>query len=144
MTKRLFILLVLLALFGTACSVKKELVVEQQSFVRWHEKEDRLEVHAAVANESKKEAVFEASIVMLNPNLEDAVGFDSKKLESDDRNGKTPFRLGSYHETVFTCSFETDGTLTRDMLQNGVGIKITTSKESYTIPIKYGDISNKL
>jgi hypothetical protein len=30
--------------------------------------------------------------------------------------------------------------MTQDMLSNGIGIKITTSEESYTIPIKYGEI----
>jgi hypothetical protein len=61
-------------------------------------------------------------------------------LETDDRNGETPFHLASYTETVFKRDFKTDRVMTQDMLSNGIGIKITTSEESYTIPIKYGEI----
>jgi hypothetical protein len=134
------LLILVIVIFCTACSAKNEIVVEKQSFVRWHERDSIIEVYVVVANTTRKDVSFEASIVMLNPNIKDAVGFETKQLETDDRNGKTPFRLTSYYETVFKRDFKTNRILTQDMLSNGIGIKISTSEESYTIPIKFGDI----
>jgi hypothetical protein len=140
MLKRLFFTCIFLTLLCTACSTKNEIVVEKQSYVRWHEKDNNLEVYAVVANMAKKDVSFKASIVILNSNVKEAVGFEIKELETDDRNGKTPFRLAPSHETVFKRGFKTDKKLKQEMLSDGIGIKITTSEESFTIPIKYGDI----
>ncbi|BBH23745.1 hypothetical protein Back11_50900 [Paenibacillus baekrokdamisoli] len=124
----------------TACSASKnELTLAQQSFVRWHAEENMLEVYAVAVNQTKADISFEASIVLLNPNLRDAVGFDTVEIKEDDRNGKPPFHLKSYNETVFKQTFKTNRTLTREMLSNGVGIKISTQEKSYTLPIKYGE-----
>jgi hypothetical protein len=142
MLKRLlYILIFLVILLCTACSTtKNEIVVEKQSFVRWHEKDNILEVYAIVANMTKNDVSFEASVVILNSEVKEAVGFESKQLETDDRNGKTPFLLVPSHETVFKRDFKTVKTLKQEMLTDGIGIKVTTSNESYTIPISYGDI----
>ncbi|MEV5029314.1 hypothetical protein [Paenibacillus sp. LPE1-1-1.1] len=140
MIKSILYLFMLFVIFCTACSGENEILVEKQSFVRWHEKDSILEVYIAAANKTDKEVSFEASIVMLNPDLKDAVGFETKQLETDDRNGKTPFLLTPHTETVFQRDFTTDRILTQEMLTNGVGIKITTSEESYTMPIKYGEV----
>jgi hypothetical protein len=67
-----------------------------------------LEVYAVVANMTKKDVSFEASIVILNSNVKEAHGFETKQLETDDRTIKTPFRLAACHETVFKRDFKTD------------------------------------
>lgn len=140
MFKRVMYFFMILVVLCTACSAKNQILVEQQSYVRWHEKENKLEVYAAVANPTSQDVSFEASIVMLDQNLKNAVGFEIRQLETDDRNGKTPFRLAPHYETIFNRNYKTNGALTQEMLSNGVGIKISTSEESYIIPITYGDI----
>jgi hypothetical protein len=140
MLKSIFYSFMLFVIFCTACSGENKILVEKQSFVRWHEKDSILEVYIAAANTTGKDVSFEASIVMLNPDLKDAVGFETKQLETDDRNGKTPFLLTSHTETVFKREFTTDRILTHEMLTNGVGLKIAISEQSYTMPIKYGEI----
>jgi hypothetical protein len=137
---RLFYSIIILVVVCTSCSAKNQIRVEQQSSVRWHEKESILEVYVAVANTTKQDVSFGASIVMLNPNLKDAVGFVTKQLETDDRNGKTPFRLAPYNETVFKRNYKTNRSLSLEMLSKGVGIKISTLESSYIIPINYGEI----
>lgn len=140
MLKRLFFTCIFVILLCTACSTKNEIAVEKQSFVRWNERDSNLEVYAVVANMTKKDVSFKVSIVILNPNVKEAVGFETKELETDDRNGNPPFQLAPSHETVFKRDFKTDKKLKQEMLSNGIGIKITTPEQSYTIPIKYGDI----
>jgi hypothetical protein len=140
MLKHLSYFLVLVILLCTACSTKNELAVEKQSYVKWYEKENNLEVYAVVTNMTQKDVSFEASIVISNSHVKEAVGFKTVQLETDDRNGKTPFRITPNHETVFKRKFKTNKTLKKEMLSDGIGIKITTGEESYIIPIKYGDI----
>ncbi|MBB6669263.1 hypothetical protein [Cohnella nanjingensis] len=108
--------------------------------MRWHEQENELEVYAAVANTTEREVSFEASVVMLKTETREAAGVESTPLETDDRNGKTPFRLAPHNETVFHRSFKTNRPLTQAMLTKGVGIQIASSGKSYLIPISYGEV----
>ncbi|MDG0794142.1 hypothetical protein OMP38_27395 [Cohnella ginsengisoli] len=115
-------------------------MLEQQSLVRWNAEENTLEVYAAIANQADADASFKAAIVFLNPPLRDAVGLDRVEVTEDDRNGKTPFLLKPYTETVLKHTFATAGQLERAWLSKGVGIEITTKGKRMTLPIKYGEI----
>lgn len=136
---------ILLVLTCTACapsfgSSKKGIMLEQQSLVRWNAEENTLEVYAAIANQADSDASFKAAIVFLNPPLLDAVGFDRVEVTEDDRNGKTPFLLKPYTETVLKQTFATAGQLEQAWLSKGVGIEIATEGKRMTLPIKYGEI----
>lgn len=136
-----FFLIMIIVIFCSACSSDHQITVDKQSYVRWSEKDNNLEVYVVVSNSTKKEISFEASLVMLNQNLEDAVGFDTLIVETDDRNGRTPFLLAPNNETVFKHVIKTNGSFTKEMLTDGIGIKISILGKVYTIPISYSEIN---
>lgn len=138
--RRALIIFVALICCCTACSGKDRMTVEKQSYVRWYEKENELEVYAVVSNSTKHEVSFQASFVFLDEKLKEAVGLESDELNMDDRNNSSPFHLISFNETVFRRTYQTHRKLTREMLSKGVGIQITEQGKTYTIPIKNGDI----
>lgn len=139
-----FFFIMIIVLFCSACSNDNnhQIIVDKQSYVRWSEKNNNLEVYAVVSNPTKKDVSFEATLVIQNKNLEDAVGFETLVLETDDRSGRTPFILAPNHETVFKRDLKTNGSLTKEMLSDGVGIKISISNNTYTIPISYNEIED--
>ncbi|WP_123040422.1 hypothetical protein [Cohnella candidum] len=135
------IIVLILVLFGSACTgSKKEVTLYQNSLVRWHAHEKMLEVYAVAQNKTDDAVSFRASVVWLNAKVGQAVGLNAVEIVKDDRNGKPPFRLEPHSETVFHEFIKTNGTLTRDLLAKGVGIEITMHDRSYTLPISYGEI----
>lgn len=133
--------IVLFILLLTACSVERDsLVVDGQSYVRWHVNEGKLEVYAVVANHSKKAVSFEASIVLQNEDLSNAVGTNTLELISDDRGNTSPFVLEAYKETVFKSELTLNRSIPQEILSNGVGIRLSTSGGTSIVPIKYIDI----
>jgi hypothetical protein len=139
-----FFFIIIIVLFCSACSNDndQQIIVDKQSYVRWSENDNNLEVYAVVSNPTKKDVSFEATLVIQNQNLEDAVGFETLVLETDDRSGRTPFILAPNYETVFKRDLKTNGSLTKEMLSNGVGIKISISNNSFIIPISYSEIED--
>jgi hypothetical protein len=133
--KPLFLSLIALVIVCVGCAEKPPIYVEKQSFIKWDSKLSSLEVHIAVANRTNDLVSFDASLVMLNQYLIDALGFEVQPLKQDDRGSETPFRLEPRTETVFKQSYKTTASLTREMLSKGVGIQITALDKSYTITI---------
>jgi hypothetical protein len=138
--RRVLIIFIALICCCTACFEKNQITVDQQSLVRWYEKDNELEVYVVVSNSTKHDVSFQASFIFLNEKLKEAVGIESEQLKTDDRNNNSPFQLISFNETVFQRKYKTHSKLTREMLSKGVGIKITDQQKTYTIAIKYGEI----
>ncbi|MFD0673018.1 hypothetical protein [Cohnella sp. GCM10027633] len=137
----LFIIIALTLVYCcTACSEKNEINVAQESYVKWYEKENELEVYVVVSNSTKHDVSFQASLIFLDEKLKEAVGLETEQLKTDDRNNTSPFHLISFNETVFQRKYKTHSKLTREMLSEGIGIKITDQQKTYTMAIKYGEI----
>ncbi|MFC5471556.1 hypothetical protein ACFPPD_23040 [Cohnella suwonensis] len=137
---RVLIVFIVFICCCTSCAEKNQITVDQQSVVRWNQKESELEVYAVVSNSTKHDVSFRASFIFLNEKIKEAVGIESDELNTDDRNNNSPFHLISFNETVFQRKYKTHRKLTREMLTKGVGIKITDQQTTYTIAIKYGEI----
>lgn len=138
--RRALIIFIALICCCTACSGKDRVTIEKQSYVRWYENENELEVYVVASNPTKHDVSFQASFVFLDEKLREAVGLEFDELKMDDRNNSSPFHLISFNETVFQRTYKTHSKLTREMLSKGVGLQITDEGETYTIPIKNGDI----
>ncbi|SEO73917.1 hypothetical protein [Paenibacillus sp. OV219] len=134
------VLVISLLCVSCANEDKQELVLSKQSYVRWHEADQRLEVYAVVVNQSKAPLSFRATDVMLRPELRDATGIERLELTADDRHGTPPFTLNPHDETVFQQFFRTNQPLTQQLLQSGVGIELSTDDKGSLIPIQYGEI----
>ena len=144
--RRVLIILIAIIYSCTACSEKKQIYaeqqisVEQQSYVRWHEEENELEVYVVVSNSTKHDVSFQASIIFLHSKLKESIGVEAVQLKTDDRNNASPFRLIAYNETVFHRTFKTQNKLTQEMLSKGVGINISIQQKTYITAIKYSEI----
>jgi len=140
MQKRILLLFIAIIYCCSACSQKNQITVAQQSFVRWYEKENELEIYIVVSNSAKKDVTFQASIVFLDTKLKESVGIEAEQLKTDDRNNHPPFRLKANKETVFHRKFKTKAMLTEEMLSGSVGIEIIDQQKSYITTIKYTEI----
>lgn len=137
---RMLTIFIVFVCLCTACSEKNQLKVEQQSFVRWYEKENELEVYAVVSNSTKHDVSFQASFVFINESLKEAVKEEVEPLKTDDRNNNSPFLLKANQETVFQRIFQTHNKLTQEMLSEGIGLQIVDQQKTYTLAIKYVEI----
>lgn len=144
--RRVLIILIAIIYSCTACSEKKQISadkqisVEQQSYVKWHERENEVEVYVVVSNSTKHDVSFQASIIFLHSQLKESVGVEAEQLKTDDRNNNSPFCLIANNETVFHRTFKTQSKLTQEMLSKGVGIKISIQQKTYITAIKYSGI----
>jgi hypothetical protein len=139
--KYLSYLIALFIVVLTACSAEKDTpVVDEQSYVRWHVNDGKLEVYVVLSNPSKQDVTFEASFVLLNETLRDAVGADTIELTSDDRGNTSPFVLESDKESAFKSELTLNRSIPQEILSNGVGIRLSTSERTYIVPIRYIDI----
>ncbi len=144
MNIRVFSIILVLIYCCSACShpksEAKQISVEKQSYVRWHEKEKELEVYIPVSNLTDHDVSFEASIIFLNIKLQESVGLEADQLKTDDRNNNSPFHLIANNETVFKRTYKTHSPLTKEMLAEGVGIEFVIQKQTYTTAIKYSEV----
>lgn len=144
MNFRAFCFLLVLIISCTACShptsEAKPISVEKQSYVRWHEKENELEVYVPVANATSQTVSFEAALIFRNARLQESLNFKEDPLEEDDRGNNTPFELIANKETVFKRTYKTLRPITKAMLEKGVGIRIVMQDRIYATSIKYSEV----